>query len=360
MNIIIEKTRILQPISKLVGITEKRSIMPILSNILLSLGPEGCAVYCTDLEISGIAFLDIISDEPRKMVIHGRKFVDILREMDNGDIDITVDENVLALRQKQTEFVIALQDPDEFPEVRDIQGAEGFVVGSGVFRDMVERVTFAVSTDEARHVLTGMFMEAKEGILKVVGTDGFRMALYQREIEGLRDFKGIIIPKRCMLEIDRVFEDGGDLSISLDEKQVQFKGEKILLMSRIIEGNFPDYENVIPANKNVAVVNREMFLKGLKKVSAILGRAEPIKVTLKAEAVEIDAESDVGRAKEIIPLEYDGEELSMNFNVRFVMDVVQHCGGEKICIRAPSTYGSVLVEDMEDQNYKNIVMPIRV
>jgi DNA polymerase III subunit beta len=360
MNIIIEKTRILQPIGKVVGITEKRSIMPILSNILLSLGPEGCTVYCTDLEISGIAFLDIVTEESKKMVVHGRKFVDILREMDAGDINITVEENVLAMRQKQTEFVIALQDPDEFPEVRELKGVEEFIVSSEILRDMIARVIFAVSTDEARHVLTGMFMEGKDGVLKVVGTDGFRMAMYQREIDGIKDFKGVIIPKRCMLEIDRVFEDGGELVISLDEKQIQFKSEKILIMSRIIEGNFPDYENVIPSNKNVAVVDRDVFLKGLKKVSAILGRAEPIRVTLKAETLEIEAESDVGRAKEVISLQYEGEELTMNFNVRFVMDVIQHCGGDKICMRVPSTYGSVLIEDMVDSNYKNIVMPIRV
>jgi DNA polymerase-3 subunit beta len=360
MNIIIEKTRILQQVAKLVGITEKRSVMPILSNVLLNLGTEGCAAYCTDLEIGGIAFLDMTVDEEKKMVVHGRKFVDILKEMDSGDIDITVEENILLLKQKQTEFVIALQDPDEFPEVRELKGSEGFTIDAQILRDMIGKVIFAVSTDEARHVLTGMFMEGREGVLKVVGTDGFRMAMYQKEIKGLKDFRGVIIPKRCMMEIDRFFEDGGEMAVSLDEKQVQFKGEKIVLISRIIEGNFPDYENVIPSNKNVAVVERELLVKGLRKVSAILGRAEPIRLTLKEGALEIDAESDVGRAREIIPLEYEGEELAMNFNVRFVMDVVQHCGGERICVRAPSTYGSVLVEDMTDDNYKNIIMPIRV
>jgi DNA polymerase-3 subunit beta len=133
------------------------------------------------------------------------------------------------------------------------------------------------------------------------------------------------------------------------------------LITRIIEGGFPDYENVIPThNNNVATIGKESFLRGLRRVSSIIGRAEPVKITLSENNMEIEANSEIGRAKEVIDVEYGGEDINMSFNVRFVMDVVSHAVGTNIVMSAPSAYGAILFESKGDDQYKNIVMPIRV
>jgi len=226
---------------------------------------------------------------------------------------------------------------------------------------MINKVEFAVSVDETRYILTGIYMRGQNGVIAVVGTDGFRMAFYQKEIDGLKSFPGMTIPKRSVSEVERVIEENEDVHIVLDDKHVQFSTAKMKIISRIIEGNFPDYENVLPVgNTNIAQVDRNLFFKGLKKVSSIIGRSEPAKVTFAGDSMTIEAESDIGRAKEVIGMKYDGDSVVMNFNVKFLLDLVTHLTTDEVTIVAPKAYGAVLFHSKEIDGYKNIVMPIRV
>jgi DNA polymerase III subunit beta len=361
MNIIIDKNIFLAPITKLASITEKRSLMPILSNLLIHFGTKETKIYSTDLEISAIGTLSCKVEQERKIILHGRRLQEILREMDSGDIELEIMDNSLVIKQKQSEFVLSLQDPEEFPDVKEITGNQEFVVGGRVLLEMMNKVGFAVSVDETRYVLTGMYMKGLDGKMIVVGTDGFRMSLCQREVEGLKDFKGIIVPKRSISEVERVIEESDEVRIIIDEKHVQFSTKMVTLISRTIEGSFPDYENVIPENNtNIIKIEKENFFKGLKKVSAIIGRSEPVKLSFSKNRMEIEAESDVGRAKEVVDVEYDGDEMNMNFNVKFVLDVVSHIEGEKIIVKTPQTYGAVLFEGNNGTDHRNIIMPIRI
>jgi DNA polymerase-3 subunit beta len=361
MNIIIDKNSILVPISKLVGITEKRSLMPILSNIMIDFKKTDTTIYSTDLELSAIGHIDFKASEERKIVIHGRKFLEILREMDNGEITLQIEENVLTMKQKQTEIVLSLQDPDEFPEVKKIGGNEELIIDGTSFLEMIEKVSFAISTDETRYVLTGMHISGKDGNIMVVGTDGFRMAFYQKPLAGIKSFKGITIPKRSLSEIERIIDEDENVKMTLEEKHIQISTKNIVVVSRVIEGSFPDYENVIPqTNDNIVRLDKESFIKGLKKVSSIIGRSEPIKMSLSKGKLEIEAESDIGRAKEILDVDYSGENITLNFNVRFVMDVVSHIEKNTVIMSTPTTYGAVLFKEDNNENYKNIVMPIRI
>jgi DNA polymerase III subunit beta len=361
MKIIIDKNIILQPISKVVSITEKRSLMPILSNILIHFKKDNATVYSTDLEVSAITRIECSVENEKKVVVHGRKFLEILKELDSGDITINIDENIMSIKQKKTEITLSLQDPEEFPETKEIEVKEEFLIKGKQLIEMIEKVGFAVSVDETRYILTGMFMKGIEGEIAVVGTDGFRMALYKKKMKEIKGFQGITIPKRSILEIEKVIDDEDEVKISIDEKHVQLSTEKIRIISRIIEGSFPDYENVLPAgNTNIATVLREDLLKGLKKVSSIIGRSEPVKVSFEDKSMIIEAESDIGRAKEIIDITYTGEETNMNFNVRFLLDVVTHTFGETLTISAPKEYGAVLFRGEDGEEYKNIVMPIRI
>ncbi|HME42819.1 MAG TPA: DNA polymerase III subunit beta [Syntrophorhabdales bacterium] len=361
MKIDISRDLLLVPLTKQVSITERRSIMPILSNVLIDLSKNRINLYSTDLELSAISHVEYEGSVEKKLVIHGRKFLDILKEMEPDAISLEVKDNTLTLTQKQSEFVLGLQDSEEFPEVKEIAGIQEFSVDGGTFLEMLEKVQFAISSDETRYVLTGMYMLASDGILSVVGTDGFRMALCRKSIDGLGDFKGVIIPKRSIGEIGRVVGEGETVRIVMGEKHAQFGTGSVVLISRLIEGGFPDYENVIPKNNsNIAKVEKIRFLKGLRKVSTIISKSEPIKITLRKDQMVIEAESEVGRAKENIEAVYQGEEMSMNFNIRFVLEVVGHIDEKEILVSAPSTYGAVLFAGDGNETYKNIVMPIRV
>ena len=361
MKIILDKNTILQPVSKIVSITEKRSLMPILSNILIDFRKDGTTIYSTDLEVSAITYVDIKMDIDKKVVVHGKKFLEILKELDNGDIEFIFEDNVMTIRQKMTEISLSLQDPEEFPETKEIVVKEEFIIPGSILLEMIDKVEFAVSVDETRHILTGMYIKGQDGKVAVVGTDGFRMALYQREIENLKSFQGMTIPKRSVNEVERVVEENEEVRIAVDEKHVQFSTNKMKIISRIIDGSFPEYENVLPSvNTNIAEVERELFFRGLRKVSSIIGRSEPVKITFSGNSMTIEAESDIGKAREVIEMKYEGEETAMNFNVKFLIDVITHLESEEIQIAAPKTYGAVLFKSKESDSYKNIVMPIRI
>jgi DNA polymerase III subunit beta len=361
MNIVIEKGLLLAPLTKLVNITERRSIMPILSNILVIFSRSRIDVFSTDLELSAISHVEHPGGVTARIVVHGRKFLEILKEMDSEPINLEVQDNTMIIKQKQSEFVLGLQDAEEFPEVKEISGFEQFSLPATTFLDMLEKVGFAISTDETRYVLTGMYLVGTEGKISVVGTDGFRMALYQVEVPGVKGFKGIIIPKRSIQEIGRMVTDEDEVKFVIGEKHIQFSTPSVTVISRLIEGSFPDYENVIPKNNaNVLSMEKTKFLKGLRKVSTIVSKSEPIKVTFAEGIMEVETESEIGRAKEVLNVDYKGEQLTMNFNIRFLMDVAGHVDGENIVIKAPSSYGAVLFEGEQQEHYKNIVMPIRV
>ncbi|MEN6617106.1 MAG: DNA polymerase III subunit beta, partial [Syntrophorhabdus sp.] len=193
MKIVLDKNRILQPISKVVSITEKRSLMPILANILIDFGKEKTTVYSTDLEVSAITYIDFVAESEKKVVVHGKKFLEIIKEMDNEDIEFDFEDNIMTIRQKMTEISLSLQDPEEFPETKEISGKEEFIIPGSILLEMIDKVEFAVSVDETRYILTGMYMRGQDGRVAVVGTDGFRMALYQKDIEDLKSFPGITI-----------------------------------------------------------------------------------------------------------------------------------------------------------------------
>jgi len=361
MKIIVDKNVLLDPISKLVSITEKKSLMPILSNILIEFGKKETRISSTDLELSAIINSGFQANQDKKVVVHGRKMLEILREMDNGDIEMEIKEHTMSLKQKNTDITLSLQDADEFPEIVGITGQECFTIEGRQFLEMVERVSFAISTDETRYVLTGMHMVGKDGKVKIVGTDGFRMALYQKGVDNVKDFKGITIPKRSLVEMEKIIEAEGKLSLRVDEKHIQLSNESGVVISRIIEGNFPDYENVIPkGNKNIVSLQTEIFKKGLKKVSALIGKTEPVKITFKKDTLLLEAESEIGHGTEQIPVQYTGDEIVLFFNIRFLMDVVTHIDDENIVIKAPSTYGAVIFEGDINKEYINIVMPIKV
>jgi DNA polymerase III subunit beta len=361
MNIVIEKSLLLTPLTKLVSITEHRSIMPILSNILIRFEKDRIDTFSTDLELSAISHVNYAGEVEKRIVVHGRKFLEILKEMDAGTIELDIQDNLLTIRQRQTEFVLSLQDPDEFPEVREITGLEEFVLSGASFLQMLDKVDFAISSDETRYVLTGMYMVGSEGMVSVVGTDGFRMALFQEDIESMKGFKGTIIPKRSVVEIGKMISEDDQIRIVVGEKHIQFSTESVTVVSRLLEGSFPDYENVIPKNNtNILTIEKAKFVKGLRKVSTIVSRSEPIKVTFMDNMMEVETESDIGRAKEVVEVKYNGERLTMNFNIKFLMDVANHINGDTIVVKAPSTYGAVLFEGESKEQYKNIVMPIRV
>lgn len=361
MNIVIKKNLFFEPVSKLSPISERRSTMPILSNILISFEKDRTAMFANDLDINAIVYVDYTVDEERKILINGRRFFEILKEMGQDDIELDIQENILKIKQKKTEYVLGLQNPDDFPEPTEVNENNEVVIDGGTLLEIIDKVGFAISDDETRYNLMGIYLEGKDNIINAVGTDGFRMAVLSREVEGIQDFKGIIIPEKTFNDLDRMLKESDKVRLSIGDTNIRFSTDRLSLISKLIEGTFPNFRNIIPENNpNIAVIGREIFLKSLKKVSAIIDRSEPVNMSLYNNLMELNAESDIGSAKEVIEIDYKGLDMVMNFNIRFLFDMANHTDGEYIVMKSPDTHGAVLFVGRDDESYKNIIMPVRI
>ncbi|HOP85230.1 MAG TPA: DNA polymerase III subunit beta [Syntrophorhabdaceae bacterium] len=361
MNIIIGKNILYDPVTKLAPISEKRSTMPILSNLFISFGSEKSYIYANDLDIIAVAYLDFQSEEDINILINGRRFYEILREMNEEAIEMELMENTLKIKQKNTEYILSIQDPNDFPDMTDIEETNEVKLDGDILLELIDKVSFATSKDETRYLLTGMYMEGKENTIIAVGTDGFRMALLTRETEGMYDFEGIVIPQKTLQELKRIIDEKDKVSLFIGENNIKFSTGKIMLISKLLEGKFPDFKNVLPEkNKNIALIDKKLFLKGLKKISAIVDKYELVNLSMYNNIMELKAESDIGSAKELIEIEYNGKDISMNFNINYLMEMVTHANTEMIIIKAPDSPGATIFTGKEDESYKNIIMPVKI
>jgi DNA polymerase-3 subunit beta len=360
IKLTIEREKILNPLSKVMGVTERKSLMPYLSNVLIRFGRKS-EVYATDLDVCAIAKIDYELEEEFSIVVNARKLHDVLREFNKGNVDMEMRENGLKLSQEKTEFILALYDPDEFPERRELNAQVTFSIDGHDLLDLFDSVSFAVGTDEERYILTGILMRGDEGGLVAVGTDGYRMAVRRLERRDLPTFTSFVLPSKTVRELEKVVEPEHMVVLGVGQGGVSFSTEEARIISRVIDGQYPDYEGAIPRhNRCVFKVEREGLLKALKRVSAIMSRNEPLHLSLWAGNLEISAEGEEGRAKEVLPVHYEDEKKDLNFNGKFLLEAISHTRGDLLKFSLPDTYGAVLIEEEGGRDYINVIMPIKV
>ncbi|MBP8626248.1 MAG: DNA polymerase III subunit beta [Syntrophorhabdaceae bacterium] len=361
MNIVIKKDLFFEPVAKLSPISEKRSTMPILSNLLISFQTDKTTIYANDLDISAVAYIDFGAEEEKKILINGKRFFDILKEMGNDDIELDIHENNLKIKQKHTEYILGLQDPDDFPDLTTFDENKEIAIDGATLLEMIERVGFATSEDVTRHTLMGIFIEGRENVITAVGTDGFRMSILSRVMEGVYDFEGLIIPKKTINEVSRIINEKDKVRLSIGDNIIRFSTDRIALISKLIDGKFPDYRGIIPErNPYIAIIDRDIFLKSLRRISAITDKTAIVKLMLYNDVMELNAESDIGSVKEAIEIKYNGVDKEMNFSLRFLFDIVNHIEVEQIIMKLPEKSGAVLFMGRDDDTYKNITMPVKI
>ncbi len=360
-----EKNKLLKPISQLIGITGSKASMPALSNVLLEFSPEGNRATATDLETCAVINLEFATPEPMKFLVHARKFTDMIRELDNENIEFTIDGQVLDIRQKQTRYTIALQDTGDYPDIpRPVTDkAKEVRVRTDVLKASFDRTEFAAARDETRLILNGIFLSFSNKQLVSVATDGFRMACYGQATETEVNLPGVVVPRSAVGEIRNIILAGAAediVTITVAEKSVVFITSTATLACRQIEGTFPDYKGVLPTgNDRIITVNRDLLLKAVRKVASISDKNDPVKIFVTGGTMEVLLESEIGRAKESVVVTYDGPELNVNMNIKYLLDVLQKIPDDALIIEAPTDYGAYVLKGLNATDYINIIMPIK-
>ena len=332
MNLTIAKDQILIGLQAVQNVVGSRTTLPILSNVLLRAEGDRVEFTATDLDVSVSCKVEAKVLKPGATTIPVKKLFGIVRELGGNEIEIEVDEkNICTIRCGSSFFKIHGLNADEFPPLPKFKDDKKVSLAQDTVKKMLKKTSFAVSTDESRYVLNGIFISLKDHKMTMVATDGRRLALVDEEVDISEKSAGeFIVPAKAVTELNRLLQDKGDVEIKFGENQASFalKNDKdlsVLLITKLIEGNYPNYRQVIPGEPKERVpLNREELVQALRRAEIMTSeKANSVKLAFGKNTLAITANSpEVGEARETMAVNYKGTEMAIAFNPRYLIDAL--------------------------------------
>ena len=375
MEFKINSTDLLKALSHIHGIVEVRHTLPILSNIILEakddkliLSSTNLDIYCSDkikaevlqsgeVSVSAVTFFEIIKRLPSGS--------EVLMIMEEG-------ENEIRLTCGRSKFNLSTLKTDDFPIISDSDLSTNFVLSADELIRIIDKTKFAVSNEETRYYLNGIFLHKAERnsiqFLRAVATDGHRLAQYDIPLpQGAEDITGIIIPKKTIYELRKVLDDAnGDVSVSLNENKIKFSFNDLKVVSKVIDGTFSDYTKVIPQknDKNFKTNNSDLK-NAIDRVSAVAANEESkskaIKFCIENNSLSLSVESQSkGSANEMIDVNYSGDKVDIGFNSKYIIDICNEVDGDEISISLSDSISPAIILDKTDENLFFVLMPMRI
>lgn len=369
MKIKFPKTEVLKGLGLIQGIVEKRTTMPILTNVLLEAAEGKLSITATDLEVGVNLTYSANVETPGKVAVHARNFYDIVRELADDTVYLSVGSgNWVEITCAKSRYKIVGLSSDEFPSLPGRDRGEVWNVGGKLINEMIDKTSFAVSTDETRFNLNGVYADPVKGksgnFLRMVATDGHRLSIIERNIEASLPFaKGVIIPRKGVSEIKKILDEGSALDIWINSKYlIVYKGN-ITLVVRLIEGQFPPYEQIIPKlSKRVVQVNKNSLTSALRRVSVLsTERSSGVKFNVSSKNMEISMMNpDLGEAREEIEIDYRGEAFEIGFNAKYFLDALSHIDDEQAVLQLGDEMSPCILKSELDRGFTHVIMPMRL
>jgi DNA polymerase-3 subunit beta len=330
MNLTITKEQLLIGLQAVQNVVSTRTTLPILSNVLLRAEGKRLELTATDLDVTVVCGVEAAVKKMGTVTLPVKKLFGIARELSGGEIELEVDEkNVCSVRSGSSFYKIHGLSAEEFPPLPKFKEEKQVVVGQEKFRGMLRKTSFAISTDEARYVLNGIFISMKDHKMTIVATDGRRLALVDEEVEVAEQNQGeFIIPAKAVNELNRLLQESGEAAIKYGDNQAEFalsdsKDFTVKIITKLIEGNYPNYRQVIPGETKERVgLPREEFLHALKRAEIMTSeKANSVKLSFTRNNLAITANSpEVGEARESMAVNYKGKEIAVAFNPKYLID----------------------------------------
>ena len=372
MNLSIAKEQFARLLYLTHTIVEKRNTMPILANVKLTAEEGSLRVAATDLEVSLVGEAEATVKTPGTITVDAKVLYDIVRELPNADVTLAVSKRSrLEIECGQARFKINGISADEFPTIAGIQIKSPISVDATKFYEMFDKTAFAVSTDETRYNINGVYVESITGplgpakpCLRFVATDGHRLAMIDRPAEGLSLDEAVIIPRKGIQELKKVLEDNeGAAKIGVSDGFFTVESGKTTLGVRLVDGQFPDYKQVVPVeHKTKVTFNREEVLSAVKRVSLVTtDKTKAVKCKLVSGTLLVSSSSaEYGEASESVEVQQDGEDVTIGFSARYLLDLLTAMGSsETVDVRLNGELGPGLFTGNADELYSCIVMPMR-
>lgn len=372
MKLQIQRADLLGGLQKVQGVVERRNTMPVLSNVLLEARGGRIQIFATDLEIG------IKTSHPAQITTEGavalsaRKFFEIIRELPEVPVRLSVEDNHrVRIAAGKSDFKVMGLAPHEFPTMPPIETGALVPIERKVLAGLIKKTIFAVGDNDARYILNGLLVRLQGGgaaAIRLVGTDGHRLAVAERPLPSappLADAElAAIVPKKAALEIRKLVEESEkDAEIAISRNQLVFRAADVVLLARLMEGNYPNYQQVIPQENDKEVrLGRVELESALRRVS-ILSREKTnaVKIELAAGALILTAtHPEMGEAREEIPVAYSSEPIVTGFNARYLLDVLGALEAETVLLQFKDALSPCVVREDGDKDYLSVVMPMRV
>jgi len=363
MKFSVEKSALAVGMQAVQNVVSTRSTLPILSNVMITAESDAVYLSTTDLDVSVRCRVEGEVLETGATTLPVRRLSGIVRELPDGKLEMESDEkDQTSLTSGSSFFKIVGLPADDFPALPEAEGEFSYLIDQNVFREMLRKTSYAASTDETRHVLNGVMLSFRNGKLTAVATDGRRLALAENEVEFPEESEvDMILPSKAVAELMHVLKDTGSIRIYPKKNQVVFSFEGTVLASKLIEGTFPNFRQVIPAHCEERVtLEREQLLMALRRASLIIAdRTSATRLTFDDnKLVILTMTPDVGESRETIPIKYGGTPITVAFNPDYMMDPLKNLTTDEVSIELTDNLSPAVVKC--DIPFLYVLMPMRV
>jgi DNA polymerase-3 subunit beta len=377
MKLTIERAALLKALSHVQSVVERRTTIPILSNVLLraeSAGGAGgrLALSATDMDVEIVERVAARVERDGQTTAPAHTLYDIVRKLREGaqiELETGGGRNELALRSGRSTFTLACLPPEDFPVMSAGELPHRFVLSAGELRTLIDRTRFAISTEETRYYLNGIYLHATKNnevpVVRAVATDGHRLARIEMTApEGAAGMPGIIVPRKTVLELRKLVDEGDEeVQIGLGDTKIRCGVGDAELTSKLIDGTFPDYDRVIPTgNDKLLEVDCKSFAEAVDRVSTIsTERSRAVKLAVERGSLVVSATSpENGTAVEELEVRYQSTPIEIGFNSRYLLDITDQIGGEYVQFQMADAGSPTIVRDGADGNALYVLMPMRV
>lgn len=369
MNLIkINRDVLLKPLQAVCGIIERRHTLPILSNVLVVRTAGRIDFVATDIEIEITAWAETDAQgEIKAITVAARKFLDIVRALPDGsEVSLGMQEKRLQIKSGKSRFNLQTLPAEDFPR---LSGAEGtvtkFVVPQKLLKSLIGLVQYAMAQQDIRYYLNGLLMVVEEGQLKLIATDGHRLALAANDVgEGNLSRQEVILPRKTVLELAKLLAENDDpVVIELSASQASFKFGEVLLISKLVDGKFPDYTRVIPHDQPRRLrLDRTQLLQSLQRAAILTSdKFRGVRWVLSEGTLKIIcSNSEQEEAQEELDVNYKGESLDIGFNVGYLLDILNNVDVKEVDCALGDSNSSALISIPERDDFKYVVMPMRI
>ena len=363
MKFSVAKDKLLEGLQTVQNVVSTRTTLPILSNVLIRAENGALTLTTNDLDVGMSCSVEAKIEKPGGTTLPARRLAGIVKELAAAEVNVEVDgKNAASIRCGPSFFKMMGLAEDEFPALPKLETAKGFTLKQKDIKDALRKTAYAISTDETRYVLNGILFSFKENKLTLVATDGRRLALVDLEAEFPRSNEvDVVVPAKCVTELQRLLADDGDLKMSVGENQIAFEAGGRLLVSKLIEGNYPNYKQVIPQESRERVtIERELLLNAVRRVGLLSSeKSNSVKLNFTKNNLEITANTpEIGEARESLAIAYKSKEFSVAFNPGFLQDPLRNLTEEEIHLEVSDEMSPGVIKIGTPFLY--VLMPMRI